>query len=328
MDGYLQTALGILVSIVLFLLGYRQTVGAKKERVRLANASVHKALLKRIVLENYSPTFQDISRVLEGKAREFRVPQNNLMSEEQMLNSLFTEVFDNDLIAPPQRVEIESKLNSVFKEIESTDRDEMVSFEQQTEVEKDKTRLYPTAIMAISASIMGAMISILPDTIKSNSSNSEWIFSGVGVLLLSLTVTSLIALLKKTKDSQEQPSQKSQQRLSSSFEFDIAKLLDRQGVKYQIAPYNKTEPRYRPDFLITIQGEDIVIEAKAWQSAPPLNFIKRTVFQLKNYIEKTNATKAILVTKENIPVSKGALREENIDVLSFSEFSKFVKRNK
>src|SRR5437016_4204716 len=70
-----------------------------------------------MVLENYEPRYSDISRLLEGKAREFQVSADDLYSEEQVLNQLFTEVFDNDLIAPSQRTEIEKRLEDVFSQL-------------------------------------------------------------------------------------------------------------------------------------------------------------------------------------------------------------------
>lgn len=100
MDGYLQTGIGIAVSILLFWLSYRQTIGAKKERTKNANKSLHRAVMRRMVLEDYTPKYKNISRVLEGKAREFNTSANDMLSEEQVLNSIYTEVFDSDLIPP------------------------------------------------------------------------------------------------------------------------------------------------------------------------------------------------------------------------------------
>src|SRR5438874_4364877 len=160
MDVYVQTGLGILVSVVLFLFGYRQTIGARKERVRASNNSVHRALVRRMVLENYQPRFNDISRILEGKARDFQVSADDLYSEEQVLNQLFTEVFDNDLIAPSQRMEIERRLEDVFSEL-ITRKDQIEKpAEQIASTAKDqKDRL--TWVMGVATSMIGAVTALL-----------------------------------------------------------------------------------------------------------------------------------------------------------------------
>lgn len=97
MEGYIQTGLGILVSLILFVIGYRQTIGAKKEQAKNANNSIVRIMMRRMVLEDYAPIYKDISRIIEGKTREFQVSSNDLFSEEQILISLYTVVFDSDL---------------------------------------------------------------------------------------------------------------------------------------------------------------------------------------------------------------------------------------
>ena len=48
MSDYFLGVLGIVISVGLFFLGYRQTVGAKKERIINANGEVEKILVRRV----------------------------------------------------------------------------------------------------------------------------------------------------------------------------------------------------------------------------------------------------------------------------------------
>ena len=80
MDVYLSNGLGIFVSIILFLFTYRQTIGVKRERAKNANQDIHESFMRRMVFEEYSPKFKDLSKVVEGKAREFQVSINNQTS--------------------------------------------------------------------------------------------------------------------------------------------------------------------------------------------------------------------------------------------------------
>ncbi len=90
MDDYVLGIAGIALSVLFFVAGYRQTIGAKKERANSANADVEKILVRRIFLESYTPRLGDISRLLEGKARDFRVRTEDLHTLSQVLNSIFT----------------------------------------------------------------------------------------------------------------------------------------------------------------------------------------------------------------------------------------------
>lgn len=321
MDAYLQTGLGIFVSVILFLVGYRQTIGAKKERVRAANDSVHRSLLRRMVLENYCPKYSDISKILEGKARGFKVTTNELMSVEQVLTALFTEVFDNDLISPSQRIEIEDRLESVFVEIESNSKDQII--EEQEEVTSNRLKITITSLMAVFASILGALASISIKLFESKPQNVEWFTSGVIVLLVSFIATALIAILKKSKEISEEPSQKSQQMVAGQFELEVAKLFENQNISYKIEPLHQTG--FRPDFVIDLDGKKIVIEVKAWQRKLPLSIIKRAVNQLKTYLDLGIGEKAILVLKDSLPVNKKSLEEDRIEIYSLAEFSSILK---
>lgn len=86
------SVVGIVVSVGLFLIAYRQTVGAKRERTVSTNQEVEKVLVRRVVLESYIPDVNAITWLLEGKARDFRVRPSDLLAEEQVLNSIFTRI--------------------------------------------------------------------------------------------------------------------------------------------------------------------------------------------------------------------------------------------
>jgi hypothetical protein len=55
----LPTVLGAAVSVGLFLIGYRQTVGARRERAKAASVELERTLLKRVLLEGYDPSIRD-----------------------------------------------------------------------------------------------------------------------------------------------------------------------------------------------------------------------------------------------------------------------------
>lgn len=80
MEAYFQTGLGIFVSVFLFLLGYRQTIGARRERVKNANNTIIETILRRLIIEKYKPTKPDIGKLIEGKARDYKVKTRDLLN--------------------------------------------------------------------------------------------------------------------------------------------------------------------------------------------------------------------------------------------------------
>lgn len=321
MNGYIQTGLGILVSLVLFVIGYHQTIGAKKERARNANLSIHRAILRRMVLEEYAPLYSDITRLIDGKAREFQVSINDLRSEEQVLTSLFTEVFDSDLISPAQRVEIEKRLNACLDKAEKESAKPSYAEYQQIKLER-KTMIDNLAAMVLSASLLGAMASVLFKFIGTKTLEVEWVFSAIGVLVTSIAVLTVLSVYRKTKETETSSSRRVELLHGSVFESDIAKTLSRAGYSFIIEPQLGN---LSPDFLVEINGKRVAIEAKAWDGPVPLHFIRRTLDYLHHLLASEKIDKAILVTRKQTSIPMGSLSSDRIIVTTIDQLPKTLK---
>ncbi|WP_457933796.1 restriction endonuclease [Pseudoalteromonas sp. SCSIO 43210] len=325
MDGYLQTGIGIAVSILLFWLSYRQTIGAKKERTKNANKSLHRAVMRRMVLEDYSPQYKDISRIIEGKAREFNTSSNDMLSEEQLLNSIYTEVFDSDLISPPQRVEIESRLDKLFNKIESKPSAPSVQeFKQMRE--ENKRKRSSLALLTASVSMVGATTSVMYSYFKDPgsliASNSEWLLSGVGVFIASFVTLTFLSIIRREKEEVITVSRNTSAISAVAFEIEVAKAIEKSGYHY------KSEPRvgnHRPDFIIEAGGKNIAIDAKAWGDVVPLNSIKRTIYRLESMAKEEAIDSVYLVTKKPTPSKGFSNNDSNVKVVSMNEFVSILK---
>jgi len=103
-----QTIGGIAVSIVFFLITYRQTFGARKERAKAATKSLVSALSRRLVLEEFRPSIADIERLIDGRALEHDVRAADLLRPTQLMAMVYSQVFDSDLITPEKRAKVET----------------------------------------------------------------------------------------------------------------------------------------------------------------------------------------------------------------------------
>jgi hypothetical protein len=322
MDGYIQTGLGILVSLVLFVIGYRQTIGAKKERAKNANLSIHRAFLRRMVLEEYSPLYADISRLIEGKAREFQVSTNDLRSEDQVLNSLFTEVFDSDLISPSQRIEIEKRLNACLENAEKESPKPTFADYQQIRLER-KISKNSLKLIALFASVLGTATSIFVPFLETKTFEVEWFYSSIFVLFGSIAFINIfIYIYRKTREADVVSSRTIELIQGSEFESDIAKILSKGTYSFII------EPRlgnFRPDFLVEINGKKVAIEAKAWDGHVPLYFVRRTLEQLNQLLASEKIDKAILVTRKQTSIPMGNLGSDKIVVTTIDQLQKTLK---
>jgi len=274
-----------------------------------------------MVLEDYAPAYSDVTRLIEGKAREFQVSLNLLFSEEQILNSLYTEVFDSDLISPSQRVEIEKRLGDCFTIIENEPSKATFTDFQQLRFERKSMKDSLTA-MVLAASMLGAMSSILFKFIETRTLEVEWLLSGVGVLVASVAVLTSLSIFRKSKEVEFSPSRGSVQIISSEFESDIAKILVKNKFDFTI------EPRVgslRPDFLVRHNGKVIAIEAKSWNKSMPIHYMRRILDYMNKLVQSEGIDQAILVTNKNADVPFGKLDNENISVISINELVSVLK---
>ncbi len=163
MAEYLLGIVGILVSVLLFLIGFRQTIGAKRERVATANAQLERTLIRRVVLEKHTPSQVDLSRLIEGKARDYRVRSVELLSENQLLNTIYTRITESDLIPPEQRDEILQRLSPSLIAYETAPLHEEII--EEAAVSK-RIRLrgdVAVALLGMVVSVIGGLVTVLPN---------------------------------------------------------------------------------------------------------------------------------------------------------------------
>jgi hypothetical protein len=327
MENYLLGFLGITVSIILFLIGYRQTIGAKKERIKTANSEVEKIMLRRIVLENYAPKLIDISRLIEGKARDFHVKEGDLQSESQIMNCVFTRIVETDLIAHNQREEILSRIIPILEETESAPIQEQKVLEATSETRKKA--VYQIAIpitMGIIASLLGGIVTVIP---KIGAIDMD-ILSLLPIMIATASVSLALIIsfytFSRLKESQQEVTISSSSRAieqSISFERDVAKAIEKTGLKIQPAG-----PRDRGyDFAVDKDGKKIFIEVKAWTRPMPIALLSRVVEVLKKTVNVENASEGIIVTKSPIDLKSLDLENKKIRIMTLREFRNYLVHN-
>ena len=322
MDAYLSTGLGIIVSIILFMFMYHQAIGAKKVRAKNANQDIHRSFMRRMVFEEYGPKFKDLTKIVEGKAREFQVSINDLLSEEQILNALFTEVFDSDQISPTQRVAIENRLNECLDRLEQeSEEPNIIDFRQLSLEKKQKSGNIP--ILVGTASLLGVTSYLAYTFIETKTLNTEWILSVVAVLVASVATLSAISVILKNKEVVEQPSRRVAQMVSAELENNVTKILEKQKIKYSIA--SRLEGM-RPDFVLDMNGKKVVIDAKAWDNVVPLHQIRRTIDYLNELASTEGVDQVIFVTNKKTPLPLSQINNDAISAITISELSSTLKK--
>ncbi len=311
--------LGIVVSVILFLIGYRQTVGAKKERVAAADAEIEKILVRRIVLEGYAPKTADIERLAEGKARDFRVSRSDLLAAEELLNVIFTRIIESDLIPHDRRDELVKRIMPAIVEVEGEPVNERAILEIQSQTKNFLTAGSTAFVLGVVASVLGAVVTALPSFQVIDSAPKEVIATVAATLIASLAIIMSLIFFKRVKDSQEGTSQSTSFERYATFERDVARTIEKVGGVVRAAPSDGGF-----DFLIERGGKRILIEVKAWARPVPRAIIGRTVERLKTALEKQNADLAIIVTPSSFPAAASLGLDESIRLMALRDLRNFL----
>lgn len=322
---YLLGILGIVVSIGTFLVGYRQTVGAKKERVRSANDEIEKIMVRRIVLEDLIPSTEIISRLMEAKSRDFKVKISDLYSESQMLNTIFTRIMETDLIAKEQRDKVVENIEPVLIKSEKEPFTEQQALEIANRP-KRKTSLdsFPIFVIGIFASILGASVSILPDLISKGSAFGELKYTDLAVLMASVIGVYAVSIVLRFKDRQEETSRDvSIKTLDKYFQFEADVLKSIKKISGLTVSGAGVDNKF--DFTVNGQNRKIIIEVKAWRQRPPLSLLKRAIDRVEEASRAENADEAFIVIKDKLDIPPSITESETVKIVTLAELkSKLV----
>nr|WP_294923145.1 restriction endonuclease [uncultured Flavobacterium sp.] len=323
MDTYIQTGLGILVSVLLFLVGYRQTIGARKERIKSANEKLLETILRRIILEKYTPKKDDIIRLIEGKARDYKVKHKDLLSVDQILNTVYTRIFENDLISQEQRDENIERLSSLFivdkKEIKQ-------DIEQTFEKSKDKTRkVFNLLVLTLGllSSIIGVSIVSFDKLVKFDATlNSNILLTMIGSLIATFTVYLFLRFKDNQESSDENDLPRNPFRDFIKFEKEVVTQLKKLNIE-TIIPNGKDDGY---DLIALINNEKVAIEIKYWKQRAPFSYIRQIVARLQSSMEKSGIKKGYIVTNDLFGIGEILKLEDNIQILSLSELKDIIRK--
>lgn len=323
MEGYIQTGIGVAFSVVFFLIGYRQTIGARNERIRSANRSIYKALLRRLVLEDYLPKVEEINRLIEGKAHEHRVTVGDLYPNEQVLNQVFAEVFDNDFIAPEKRLEIEARISQAFDELDSRRKSPGDPLAFSAGYQRQK-RL--ATVLSILASLSGALVSLLL-VLKRDSGDEgptdfeQFIPIGL-VFVVSMVAVLAISIVKKAREAPNDAERATTQE-RAQLSQEVSGILRLLGLEYEVV--RDLGGDSGQIFLCRWGGKTVAIETMSWRATPSTAFLAGTLKSLEGLVSSGKTDGAIAVSRTRIPQLESIRDETTVEVITVKNLVSWLK---
>lgn len=316
MANYLLGAFGIIVSVGLFLVGYRQTIGARKERITSANADLTRILLRRVVLEDLSPARDDIERLRDGKSREFRVGVSDMLLAVELMNTIYTQIVENDFISPDVRKGIIERIRPFL---------ERLNRPEELEPEPVRERLArPTleVMLGLLASALGAATSVIVKT-RSMTNNGGVVRLVILTASISFVVIGIYLVFNRLRDEQnESPPRVSPLRELLEFERTVAIALRKSGLLVHRAPVQSGYDWQ----AVTKAGAKILVEVKGWPRNVPASVVRNLVERLSTLVTKEGAKEALLVVREPLKLPPDMIGDSPVKIVSFRELGAYLGR--
>jgi hypothetical protein len=179
----------------------------------------------------------------------------------------------------------------------------------------------PAFLMALAASIVGAVISGIPSFKILELAPQKLIPLVVGTAAASLSLIMSFVFFKRVKESQESTSQVGSLERYARFERDVAQILEKTGLVVR-----PSGPDLGFDFSVEAKGKKILIEVKTWTRPVPQAFVGRLLDRLQKVVESQGADQAIVVTPSFVPSLSSQAFDNKIRIMTIRDLKKFLSQ--
>ncbi|MDX6580995.1 MAG: hypothetical protein QOI10_179 [Solirubrobacterales bacterium] len=313
MSEPLQFGLGVALSLLLFAISYRQTIGARKERARSANTDMERVLRKRLLLEGSTPSVTGLSRFIEGTARTYRVRVGDLFAEEDLLSVLFARVLDDDLLSADKRSGALAAIEKLVGEVERAD-------EEPARMPSEGVRIRWVAVMGVTTAFAGSLAAIAPLAGDSSDGSRSVFFA---TLAASVALIATVATVLRFRDRLETGASDFSSPLQEAarLEQDVRKTIEAaQPALLEALPSGPV------DFVVQMNGGPrIGIEVKMWRSTMPKGVLARSLKGIGERGRQAEVDRVWVVTPRTDHLPLAEYQDGYVRVVSLSELGSQLK---
>lgn len=313
--------LGVVLTIVFFAVGYRQTIGGRKERARSANKHLAEALFRRLALDDSFPiNLTGVSKLIMGSALEARVRLDDLYTSEQLEAVLYAKIVESDYLPDDRRVIVVEKLSDCF-----------VGEEPQHYIQipnQDGQRLGSEARLALLSAAMAGFLSVLTGIIFSVRENDSF-FDGMnfgttvatiaalaGLLITTAIVLAVYTRLRENSVSTAEQSVSAQR--AEEYERKVVEELIRDGFVISAGE--------NPAYDFRVEGPDgyIGVEVKYDINQMSLSQIKSKFSKLEELCKSGHIAKAVIISSRSPLPEIRRLRNSNVTIMPRYGFKDYL----
>jgi len=317
----LSGVLGVVLTILFFFIGYRQTIGARKERASAANREISDTLLRRLILDpDFTLQYEEIERFIAGKALDNRVKMSDVIAMQEIYPLLYSRVVSSDYVPSKKRKGILEKLDKCFKP--APEDPHSIHSLQKEQAETVRAKITGEALLAGVSAVMAMAVSaaLASSIIDWSAVNIQGIKLPIVMAGAAAALTAIVLVLYvQLKDKATATNSGVADALAATargFEMEtkFAERLGAIGIQF-------TKER-EVDFVLYTKGRRIAIELKS--RLVPTSMVKRYISHLHALLTKYGWDECYLVFASNVPSKYQSLGSEKVRILSLEDLFKIL----
>ncbi|MEG8030367.1 hypothetical protein QP179_01540 [Sphingomonas aurantiaca] len=305
-------ALGVVLTIIFFVIGYRQTIGARRERSRAANQNLVDTLFRRLALEeSFTLNRLDVAKVSSGWAIAARVRSTDIHSLQELEDLLSARALESDYIAESQRKAISHRISSMFEE-------------QRTPVyvenSSDRSLVRPEVFLAVGSGLASLVAAVSATTFfqDTQTETARNIFESAILPVFGLIVLTAGALLFYTRVRDLSRGTTHEPLSAQAREINLERAFF-QAARRQVKSFRSSaDPAY--DFVFESEGKVIGVELKSDVNKITRSLLSRTVARMKAAVQSGKISRVIVVSASEPNARVMALSEDDVSFIHLPDF--------
>jgi hypothetical protein len=314
--------LGIVLTVVFFVIGYRQTIGARKERASSANKEMIDVLLRRLILEpSFSITADALEHFRTGSSIDEKVRLTDIHPAEAILALLYKKIVSSDYIAPDDRKTVLKKIQRLESSSDVEEEEEKVAVGSPGPSGRSSKR-FPTEVSlgllsALTAAFVGSGgIFVFSNKLPSDQNLIPSVLLGVVSIAATTLVLVLSVLLReRTLFGRQQSFQAITP--AAEFEFDFVRRLKAIKADFEIRNQDI-------DLVVRANGERIAVELRYRIFGPSL--AESLVRRVRNALPRHDCNRGYVVAKRFPARLTETVGDDLVKLVSPDEFLSLIAR--
>jgi hypothetical protein len=274
-------------------------------------------LVRRVIVDGHTPTSEGLARLSESRARQHGVKRGDLASESELLNAVYSGVFENEFVGRDDREQILKRITEAIhvaeRRTEEVDEPrELTMAVERRASETERARVL--ALLAITSTAVGLGFFTLVQTSEFSTSDTGVFAVALGTALLVAATATILRLRERAESEPEREGADDFSLRQRQFADEVAQALASHPDVGEVI----RNPAPGLEFAITIDGRRIGIDVRAFSDSFPRSLYGTVLRLASNRGQELDEILVVVpkLSKRHVGMTEGRARLVDLGALN------------